>query len=287
MTPELVRAALAALALVTGALLCLLAGAGVLRLPDVFARLHAATKAGVVGTGLVLVGVAASDGTLATWLKVSAAILFLLATTPVAGHLLGRAAYRSGAPLWSGTGTDRLAEVLPRGRFEPGSFDPTSPSLPRPGEARVERIILALAQGPQLDAAIQRAIALARAHGAELSAVALIDTPLLENVGPVPLGASWYATQMRMRRLGNARQAAADAIQRFETAAGAERIGSVRIGSVRLEEGSPAALLRELAAEGCLVVMADGGWFDQGVLGFGEVERRLARIGARTVHVLR
>ena len=283
MTPELVRAALAALALVAGALLCLLAGAGVLRLPDVFMRLHAATKAGVVGTGLVLVGVAASEGSRATWLKVSAAILFLLATTPVAGHLLGRAAYRSGAPLWSGTGTDRLAEVLRRGRFEPGSFEPSSPSLPRPGEARVDRVILALAQGPKLDSAIQQAIALARAHGAELSAVALIDTPLLENVGPVPMGASFYAAQMRVRRLGLARQAAADAIQRFEAAA----VAAERVGSVRLEEGPPAALLRALAGEGCLVVMADGGWFDQGVLGFDEVERRLARSGVRTVHVLR
>lgn len=283
MTAELVRAALAALILLAGALLCLLAATGVLRLPDVFTRLHAATKAGVVGTGLVLIGVAAQDGTLSTWLKVAVTLVFLLATTPVAGHLLGRAAYSSGAPVWPGTGTDRLREVLRRGRFEPGSFEPTRPSLPRPGEARITQVVLALALGPRLDAAIEQAIALARAHGAELAGFALIDAPVLAKVGPVPLGAGWHATELRARRLRLARQAAADAIQRFETAAASSELS----WSVRLDEGPSAALLEAIGGEGRLVVMAGGGWFDQGVLGIEDVERRLARAGVFSVHVLR
>lgn len=283
MTLEILGASLAALALIGGALLCLLASLGVLRLPDVFTRLHAATKAGVVGTGLILVGVAVLDGSLATWLKVAVAILFLLATTPVAGHVLGRAAYLSGALPWSGTGADHLAAALRRGRFDPGSFEPTSPSLPKPGEARVDRVVLALAHGPHLDSAIEQAIALARAHDAELVGIALIDAVALARVGPIPMGANWHAKQLRVRRLGLARKAAAEAIQRFEAAAEEAQL----VWSVRLEEGSPEVLLDAVGGEGSVVVMADGGWFDQGVLGIEDVERRLARSGLRAVHVLR
>ena len=100
-----------------GSSLCLLAAVGVLRLPDVFMRMHAATKSGVAGCGLILVGVALTDGTTATGIKVAVAIVFLLLTTPVAGHLLGRAAYISGVPLWRGTTNDELAQVLKRRRF--------------------------------------------------------------------------------------------------------------------------------------------------------------------------
>ncbi|HRO59118.1 MAG TPA: monovalent cation/H(+) antiporter subunit G [Burkholderiaceae bacterium] len=104
--------------LLLGAVVSLLAAIGVLRLPDFFMRMHAATKAGVVGCGLVLVAVGFVDGTLATWVKIAIAIFFMLLTTPVAGHLLGRAAYVGGAPFWSGTNEDRLQDVLPRGRFK-------------------------------------------------------------------------------------------------------------------------------------------------------------------------
>ena len=111
---------LSSLFLVGGAALCLLAAAGVLRLPDFFMRMHAATKAGVVGCGLVLIGAGLADGTAGTWVKVGIALAFLLLTTPVAGHLLGRAAYVAGAPLWQGTTSDDLRTVLPRGQFGAG-----------------------------------------------------------------------------------------------------------------------------------------------------------------------
>ena len=67
---------LSALFLVAGATLCLLAAVGVLRLPDFFMRMHAATKAGVVGCGLVLIGAALADGTAGTWIKVMVALVF-------------------------------------------------------------------------------------------------------------------------------------------------------------------------------------------------------------------
>ena len=186
-----VMSCLSALFLVGGATLCLLAAAGVLRLPDFFMRMHAATKAGVVGCGLVLIGAGFADGSAATWLKVGIAVLFLLLTTPIAGHLLGRAAYVGGAPLWQGTTIDDLRSVLPRGRFEGGD------RLARQREANQasDCIILALAKGPHMDAAIAQAIALARKGKVELCGIAIIDVPRLCNVGPVPIGAGWHASR--------------------------------------------------------------------------------------------
>lgn len=97
---------LAALLLVLGAAIALIAAIGVARLPDAFLRMHAATKAGVVGAGLAFGG---GDA----WLRVGLIVLFLLVTVPISSHALGRAAYIGGAPLWPGS-ADALAGVLPR-----------------------------------------------------------------------------------------------------------------------------------------------------------------------------
>ncbi len=112
---------IAAFFLVGGAAICLIASIGVLRLPDFFLRMHAATKAGVAGAGLVLVGVAFAEPSLATAFKVVLANVFLLLTVPVAGHLLGRAGYVAGVPLWGGTTKDELSGVLKRGAFDGAS----------------------------------------------------------------------------------------------------------------------------------------------------------------------
>lgn len=242
----------ASIVLLAGSAICLLAALGVLRLPDFFMRMHAATKAGVVGSGLVLISVAITDTTAVTWFKVGAAVLFLLLTTPVAGHLLGRAAYIGGAPLWAGTVRDDLSGVLPRGQF-----DRSAPAAPR-----VERVVLALAKGPQLDAAITDAIALARQHHALLCAVAIIDKPRLDNVGPVPIGALSYAQRIRDLRLAKARDAAAEAIAAFETTAEAAGIK----WSIRLEEGRPRTVIQSFSDATDLIAVAPRAWFDQGVL---------------------
>lgn len=86
----------AAAAVLTGAVFGLLAAIGIVRLPDLYTRLHAASKAGVVGTGLILLAVAliSTDGAVA--LRAVLGIIFLLLSTPVAAHLLARAAYKSG-----------------------------------------------------------------------------------------------------------------------------------------------------------------------------------------------
>lgn len=89
--------------LLLGATFSLLAAIGVLRLPDLYTRLHAASKAGAVGGGLVLLAVAlvSLDGAVA--IRAIIGVLFLLLTTPVSAHLLARAAYISGYQLWPNT----------------------------------------------------------------------------------------------------------------------------------------------------------------------------------------
>ena len=105
-------ALLALLLKIAGTVFLLVATLGVLRFQDPFQRMHAATKAGTLGAGLVLAGAAVTKGSFDATLVAVLTILFLIATMPVAGHLLGRAAYISGAPLRSRS--DALAGILPR-----------------------------------------------------------------------------------------------------------------------------------------------------------------------------
>jgi monovalent cation/proton antiporter MnhG/PhaG subunit len=113
---------------------------GVLRFVDPFQRMHASTKAGTLGAGLVLVGVAIDMATLEAILVAGATFLFLLATLPVAGHMLGRASYISGAPLEGSE--DALEGVLPR----------SEQPLEARGEGAFERRVGAMLGGDSDDA---------------------------------------------------------------------------------------------------------------------------------------
>lgn len=104
----------AALLVVAGGLFALAAALGVLRLPDVLIRMHASTKAGTLGCGLMLVAAAVHFGEIGIVARAVAAIVFLMLTAPVAAHMIGRAAYRTGVPLWHGTVIDELAEQSDR-----------------------------------------------------------------------------------------------------------------------------------------------------------------------------
>jgi multicomponent Na+:H+ antiporter subunit G len=80
--------------LLTGAFLCLTAGLGLLRFPDVLSRMHAGTKPQVLGVLLVMVGAAIRlHGWSATWMLLLVAAFSLL-TAPVSAHMISRVAYR-------------------------------------------------------------------------------------------------------------------------------------------------------------------------------------------------
>jgi multicomponent Na+:H+ antiporter subunit G len=99
---------ISAVLLVVGALFMLLAGLGVLRLPDLFMRLQAATKASTLGVGCLLLGVAVHFQDLGVTTRAVLVVAFFFLTAPVGAHVIARAAYAVGVPLWGGTITDEL-----------------------------------------------------------------------------------------------------------------------------------------------------------------------------------
>ncbi len=91
-----------------GAAFCLIGAIGVLRLPDCYSRMHAASKAGALGAAMVLGGVAAAtSGEVA--LEAMFALLVLLATAPLAAHAVSRAAHKVGVKPLTGALGDALA----------------------------------------------------------------------------------------------------------------------------------------------------------------------------------
>ncbi len=77
-----------------GALLCLTAGLGLVRFPDVLTRMHAGTKPQVLGILLIMIGGAIRlEGWSASWMLLLVAV-FQLLTAPVSAHMISRVAYR-------------------------------------------------------------------------------------------------------------------------------------------------------------------------------------------------
>ncbi|NLU76637.1 monovalent cation/H(+) antiporter subunit G [Streptomyces sp. HNM0575] len=106
--------------MMAGAVLCLLAGIGLVRLPDVLTRMHAATKPQVLGLLFVLVGAGLrlrSAADLGTLLLVG---IFQLLTVPVAAHMVGRAAYRTGRTDREHLVVDELAAAAEKSDKSPG-----------------------------------------------------------------------------------------------------------------------------------------------------------------------
>lgn len=113
---------LAGLLLLVGALFMFIAALGAVRMPDLMTRMHATTKSGVLGAGLMLLGVAlylAEAGVLARALAI---IIFTMLTAPVAAHAIGRAGYFVGVPFWEGTVKDDLKD-----RYDPDTHILASP----------------------------------------------------------------------------------------------------------------------------------------------------------------
>ena len=105
---------LAWVSMLAGVIFLFAAVFGLLRFADPLQRIHATTKSGTVGAGLILVGVMIHMGDGQAIFIGSATVIFLMLTIPIAGHLLGRAAYVSGARLEGLHGDDALKGVLER-----------------------------------------------------------------------------------------------------------------------------------------------------------------------------
>ena len=112
-----------ALLLVIGTTFTLIAAIGVLRMPDVYMRLQVSTKGATLGTGVLLLAVAVSFAEFGIVVRALLIIAFIFLTTPISGHMLARAAYRIGVPLWEGSVIDELA-----GRYDASTDELRSPA---------------------------------------------------------------------------------------------------------------------------------------------------------------
>ena len=101
-----------AIFILAGCLFCLVAAVGIIRLPDTLTRMHAATKAGTLGAGMIMAAVAVFFADAGILLRALLGLVFLYMTAPVGAHLIGRAAYRSGMQLSSRTWTDHLHDDM-------------------------------------------------------------------------------------------------------------------------------------------------------------------------------
>ena len=84
----------AAVLILLGAVLSLIAALGLFRLPEVFGRMHAATKPAVLGLLLLMIGTAVELGDWSATARLMLAASLQLFTAPVAMHVVGRAVGR-------------------------------------------------------------------------------------------------------------------------------------------------------------------------------------------------
>ena len=83
---------------------------GLVRLPDVYNRLQAATKCVTLGTCTILFGTFLIVGVTAAGLKALLCIIFLVLTSPVSAHAIARGAHRAGVKLWERSTVDKYKE---------------------------------------------------------------------------------------------------------------------------------------------------------------------------------
>jgi len=97
---------LSAVLLLVGTLFTLIGGTGLLRLPDVFTRLHAASVTDTVGAGAILLGLALAAGWSLLMGKILALLLILALLSPSTAHALARAAIHGIRRPWLGRTED-------------------------------------------------------------------------------------------------------------------------------------------------------------------------------------
>lgn len=135
---------IATASMLVGAGFLLLAAIGILRMPDLFTRMQTASKASTLGISCILIAVAFFMQDLAVTIRAALTILFFFLTAPVAAHMIGRAAYFVGVPLWRGTIIDEL-----RGHYDlrthrlsadrPGEQGPSSPTAADVGTDKMQQ----------------------------------------------------------------------------------------------------------------------------------------------------
>lgn len=103
---------IASILLITGAAFALVAAIGVVRMPDFYCRIHAATKAGAFGLSLLLLGLIVAAPTLRVIIQSVMIISFFYLTAPIGAHMIGRVALQRKVMWWRATESGNTQENL-------------------------------------------------------------------------------------------------------------------------------------------------------------------------------
>lgn len=95
------REIFACIFMLAGAVVFLGSAIGMLRLPDFYARIHASGNSETLGTLLAMIGLIILEGPTLTAAKIAFVFLFVALGNPIGSHILSKAAYKSGHPIWT------------------------------------------------------------------------------------------------------------------------------------------------------------------------------------------
>lgn len=121
-----------------GAFFTLVGAVGMLRLPDVFARMHAAGMTDTMGAGLILAGLCFQAGDVPVVARLLLVGAFLWFTSPISTHALARAALHTGVRPLAGTATPADGGRSTNGPGVPPAGAPGVGSRESPGAQGVE-----------------------------------------------------------------------------------------------------------------------------------------------------
>lgn len=98
--------------IIVGVLFIFISSIGIVRLPDFYIRVSAITKAATLGVASIMIGTAVYFNDIVIAIKATAVIVFLLITSPIAAHIIGRAAYKDGVELWERTKINEYEDYI-------------------------------------------------------------------------------------------------------------------------------------------------------------------------------
>lgn len=95
------REVIAALFMLCGLVFFVGSAIGMLRLPDFYSRIHASGNSETLGCALSFIGLMIYEGATLTTVKMAFAFLIVFLANPIGSHILSKAAYKSGHPVWT------------------------------------------------------------------------------------------------------------------------------------------------------------------------------------------
>jgi nucleotide-binding universal stress UspA family protein len=132
----------------------------------------------------------------------------------------------------------------------------------------IKAVLLGIGGTPFTGVAIQRAVELCRLHGAQLTAVTVVDEQRLRQVGPVPAGAGAAAARLREHRLAVTRELIEQAVESLEAASKESKVPL----AVYRQQGKPFQLMAEYARYHDVSVFGLRSMFEYDVLGSSDAK---------------